>query len=505
VVPKHRRSEIEPLLPSASVNTADYLPEAVGYGQATATATAWPPGAHSRGGSAGNGYPAPDGYDAEPGWAADPDGQPWQEWQDWQNWGSPPELPSDHPSAPVPRIQFPDHPSGPMPAARAPGGTELPQRHPGGQSRNWGPRPRTPEGGNGNRRLYAVPDGASTPDYTANGPRPGYRQPGPGRPETSDYRREPAGYRRQANPGWQETGPATGRFRDFRYPNGDSRAAAGQGLEIHHGEDREPDRDSRAQMAQQAQDYAASLRETAEREAAEITRLATDRANVITEQANGQAAALREAAEREAAEFRARLETMTGELGRVAALLTESFAPSARPMTAPSLPDAAPALPGTFPPMPETRPARPQTQPGTRPDRPDARPGPRPAGPDAFQTRPDTRPGPRPARPDTRPGPRPAGPGTTPARKPQKRTRQQQAFRVAAGVTAAMFSVAVLTGAAELADHGYKFFVFRSGGTGATAGSETDQQFLAQEAAAAHHHVEAPKPGRHAKKSHDHK
>jgi hypothetical protein len=73
-------------------------------------------------------------------------------------------------------------------------------------------------------------------------------------------------------------------------------------------------------------------------------------------------------------------------------------------------------------------------------------------------------------------------------------------MRVAASITAATFGFAVLTGATEAAMHGFKFFVFRQAGTGETGkpDTQTDQQFLAQQAAA--HHV-APK-GRHVAKSH---
>jgi hypothetical protein len=58
-------------------------------------------------------------------------------------------------------------------------------------------------------------------------------------------------------------------------------------------------------------------------------------------------------------------------------------------------------------------------------------------------------------------------------------------MRVAAAATAASFLFAVGTGVTELALHGFPFFVFRQGGTGETANPETDQQFLAAQAAAA--------------------
>ena len=73
-------------------------------------------------------------------------------------------------------------------------------------------------------------------------------------------------------------------------------------------------------------------------------------------------------------------------------------------------------------------------------------------------------------------------------------------MRVAAAATAALVLFAAGTGATELGLHGFPFFVFRPGGTGQTAGTETDHQFLARQAAAAHH-AGAPK-GRHHKKPH---
>jgi hypothetical protein len=141
------------------------------------------------------------------------------------------------------------------------------------------------------------------------------------------------------------------------------------------------------------------------------------------------------------------------------------------PAIAPALPDARPARPDQVPAPPHSRPAEP-----ARPDRPA-----------------------KPERPDSKPA-EPAKPKTTPASKPQKRPRQLQAMRIATYSTAALLSFAVISGAAEIGLHGYKFFVFRGGGVGQTPGNETDQQFLAREAAAAHH-AAAP-TGRHARKSH---
>jgi hypothetical protein len=558
VVPKHRRSEIESLLPSAAVNTADdFLPAAVGYGQVAATA--WPPGVHSRVGASGNGYPAANGYDGYDGSATDPGWPEEQSWQDWQDWGPPPAMHPDHPSAPVPRVQFPaDHPSGPMSAARA---SELPQRRPGGSARTWNP----PNAGYGdaNRRLYAVPDDASAMDYGGTAPptsedrsgqragqRAGgqagpdrwdagdfYRRSGPAPREAVGYQRQPGparrdaiGYQRQAGPGRQEpadyrresgqygpgAGPSPGRFKDIRSSSRDSVQRAGQLLEVHHGQDREPDQvglaDGRAyQITQQAQDYAVAIREAAEREAA-----------TITQQATGQAAAMREAMEREAAELRSRLDSMTGELSRVAEYVTQNLAPSAMPAIAPVLPDAMPALPDTSPAPPETRPsrpdgrpARPQTAPHTRPAGPATQPGTRPAGPPW----PATEPGTRPARPATSPGARPVSPArpkttpgrpsTTSAKMPQTQGRQRRAMLIATAGTAALLSVAAIGAVTMTSIHGFSFFTFRESGQGETPGNFTDANFVAGQkeclvgglpavCPAAPRHDSAPK-GRHHK------
>jgi hypothetical protein len=201
------------------------------------------------------------------------------------------------------------------------------------------------------------------------------------------------------------------------------------------------------QITQEAQDYAGAIREAAEREAAAITKHATD-----------EAAAIRGAAEREASELRARLGFMSGELGRVAAYVTDSLADSALPAAAPALPAGGAALSNTMPAKPAATSARSDTRLDTR---------------SAGLVR----------------------PRTTAATKPRKRSRQLQAMRIAACGTAALLSFAAISGGAEVGLHGYKFFVFREGGVGQTPGHETDQQFLAREAAAAHH-AGSPKASR---------
>jgi hypothetical protein len=111
-------------------------------------------------------------------------------------------------------------------------------------------------------------------------------------------------------------------------------------------------------------------------------------------------------------------------------------------------------------------------------------------------------PRPVPPRPRTAPPPRPS---SALASKPQARSRQYNAMRIVTATTATLLSFAVLTGATELGLHGFKFFVFRQTGTGETGqpDHETDQQFLAQQAAAAKGALPKPatqkthRPGRH--------
>jgi len=463
-VPKHRRSEIEPSRVSVRTpaNRTEFWPEAVGYGQAAGAFG--PPGVHGGFGHQGNGYRGPAGYTddaAEPGWQIAPEGQSWQDWEHWQDWGPPPELHPDHPSAPVPRVQFAtDHPSGPMPASRTSGPPGVPRWWPDEPARTRNAPPPSPDAGhdNGNRWLYAVPDDASYPDHAA--PREvslSQEQRGFRWQETTDYRRG-------GNPPGLDRGPAPGRFQDGAPPSRDSLWTAGQVLTL---------AESRAaQIAQQAQDYAAEIREAAQREAAAITQQATGHAATTREAAERQAAEIREAAEREAGELRARLDSMTGELGRVAAYVAENLAAPPMPATAPALPGAALAPPGTRPARPATTPTKPDTG---------------PAKPITKPTKPDTGPA------------RPAKPGTTATKKPQKPGRQQQAMRIAQYSTAALVSFALVFGAAEIGIHGLKFFVFREQGQGQSTDGPTDQQFLARQAAATHH-AAAPK-GRHHKQS----
>jgi hypothetical protein len=526
VVPKHRRSD-EPSLVSvgAPVNRTQYGLDAAGY------------------------YPASNGHSrtaTEPGWAEGLDGYNWQEWQDWHDWAPPAILHPDHPSAPVPRVQFPaDHPSGPYPIPRglpgpgpagdggrpSAGGQDqlrpLPpamDEHPGSR-RSAAQSARGPVQARGSGRHEGLgrtesgsyvaaaiagaaagqvhPDAARVqrepvlPRREANGfqrepglPRreaSGYQhEPGLPRREANGYQREPGlprreanGYQRQAGPGWQETtdyrretgpfgpgpGPRDGRYQNGRSSGGDSVTRTGQLRALSN--------DNGVQVAQAAHDDAAAIREAAQLEAA-----------TITQHASGQAAAIREAAEREAAELRARLDAMLGELDRMAPSVTGGVAAPARPATAPALPGAEPALPGRTRALPATAPALPGAEPGL-PRRPSARPATSP-------TRSATRVGTRPAEL--------AKPRTTPTKQSDTRGRQARAMRVFVWATAAALAFAAISATTEIAEHGLSFFLFREGATGETGGTQTDQQFEAQQqkAAAAAHKTPAP-TGKHHK------
>ena len=61
----------------------------------------------------------------------------------------------------------------------------------------------------------------------------------------------------------------------------------------------------------------------------------------------------------------------------------------------------------------------------------------------------------------------------------------------------ALFSITVAAAAAEIGHFGLKFFTFREAGAGETGGAETDQNFLAQQAAAARAAAQGHTPGKH--------
>jgi hypothetical protein len=110
-------------------------------------------------------------------------------------------------------------------------------------------------------------------------------------------------------------------------------------------------------------------------------------------------------------------------------------------------------------------PARPAVMPAGRPaTTPDSQPAAMPPAQRATET-PAARPAAKPViKPTATPGVRPAG-------KPNARSRQYVAVRAMSIFTAALVLFALTAGASEVALHGFKFFVFRSAGTGQTSGS----------------------------------
>jgi hypothetical protein len=199
----------------------------------------------------------------------------------------------------------------------------------------------------------------------------------------------------------------------------------------------------------EANQHAADIRHEARDEAATSLAGAKQEAGQLVRQASDQAAATLAAAQLEAAEIRANVTKLTAELGGVAAHVTQSlytpYAPTVRPVISPeSMPQIAPL-------------AEPVTEPEAEPAAlPPAKPAARPS------TRPGTRPGTRPA---SRQGPAVTH-GTRSAAQPK--SRQLTAFRVMTVITATLVAFALVTGTAEVALHGFSFFVFRSVGTGET-------------------------------------
>ena len=411
-----------------------------------------------------------------------------------------------------------------MPVPRLSGPPDPPRWWPDEPARTWGAPPHTPDGyDNGNRRLYAVPDDAAFADHGAQPAdlaEPYWQETagfqGPALHEVSRFQQQPgarwqetADYRREVDPYGPDRGPATGRFQNGHPPGRDSLWTAGQVLTLAEGR--------AVQIAEQAQNYAAAIREAAEREAAAITQQATGQAATIrevaereaatireaaeheaaaiTQQAAGQATAILDAAERQTAELRAGLDSMSGELGRVASYVTENLAAPPMPATAPALPDVTLAPPGTRPAPPDGSPAKP----GTRPAGPRTAPASQPHEPGTRTAKPGSAPGTRTATPGTAPRTTPGGPArqtATPAKQGQALGRQRRAMRIATAGTAALLSVAAIGAVTMTGIHGFNFFVFRESGQGETPGNFTDTDFLARQAAA-QHHDSAPKAAQH--------
>ena len=109
-MPKHRRSDTLPAPAhfGAPADVADYWPDPVSYSHAGPVAGR--PAVQQRPYPAGDDYYdyEYDGAVPDRGWAPVPDERSWREWEDWQGRVAPPIMHPDHPSAPVPLVQFPD-------------------------------------------------------------------------------------------------------------------------------------------------------------------------------------------------------------------------------------------------------------------------------------------------------------------------------------------------------------------------------------------------------------
>ena len=81
------------------------------------------------------------------------------------------------------------------------------------------------------------------------------------------------------------------------------------------------------------------------------------------------------------------------------------------------------------------------------------------------------------------------------------RGRQARAMRIATAATISVFSIAVIAAGANIAHFGFKFFTFRESGAGETGGANTDQDFLAKQAAAAKAATQTQTPGKHSAKT----
>jgi hypothetical protein len=206
------------------------------------------------------------------------------------------------------------------------------------------------------------------------------------------------------------------------------------------------------QILSTANNQAAELRLEAQGQATASVAEAREEAAALVRQASDQAAATLATAEQEAAEIRAAVMKLSAELGGVvSAYVTENLLSPAKPAIKPAgrpttTPDPLPADHPLAQPAPPPPTANPAVQPASRPT----------------------------AQPRTKPGERSgptATPMTRPAVKPGTRSRQYVAVRAMSVLTAALVLFALTAGSTEVALHGFKFFVFRSAGTGETSGS----------------------------------
>jgi hypothetical protein len=225
-----------------------------------------------------------------------------------------------------------------------------------------------------------------------------------------------------------------------------------------------------AEIFRQARSHASSSLADAQREAAELVRRTGEQAKLTIE-----------AAELQASEIRATMMKLTTDLTGMASYVTQNLT-AAPPASAPPA-----SAPPAFAPPATDRAAPPIAVPAAEPaGQPAAAAPARPAGGPRVQ--PATAAGVWPARQPA------AAPTARPGAKPNGKSRQHAAVRVMTIFTAAMVVFALTAGASEVALHGFKFFVFRSTGTGETGpnGGQEDQGPGQPDAPGAHQQVQKP-------------
>ena len=505
-------------------------------------------------GARGPGPAGPDSHDEDRSWAAganEPD-WPYPDHPSWPAGSTGRPLTPDHPSWPAsgvgrpigygrhdgtpPDVPYRDHPSWPAGDAGRVASDDYPSWPAGGPGGRWAASAgRPPAGGAPHHELATEPVPAVHHDPYPRRPAP-HVPPARGR-----HVRGPAGYGypRTGVPAddipqrWsaqlaRNTGPIPQTYYDLAFgdgrlqvvltetPGGDPGWAAGGGNTLQLPGPGTPDQavswdtgdhgnadsvrvaeriladadQQAAAIRQEATSQAVAIRDAAEWEAAEIRRqAAADTAPIregaereaveIRQLAEAEAAVIREAAKRDAAALRAHLTAMAGEMTQVAAYVTEN-------LTSPGLPAA--------PPLPQAGPHT-LTTPVELPVEPGAGPAIEPVS--------------RPARaPRTRPGARPATKGGA-GRGAKPKIRQYKAMRLTSVATAALVVFAAVAGSAEIGLHGFKFFVFRAAGTGATNGDGLpENQGPGQPGApGAHHkaqHQQAAKAKSHGKAHQQH-
>jgi hypothetical protein len=244
----------------------------------------------------------------------------------------------------------------------------------------------------------------------------------------------------------------------------------------------------------EANQQAAEIRHEARDQAATSLAGARHEADEVMRRASDQAAATVAAAKQQAAEVRANVAKLSAELGGVAAHVTQNLLSSALGLAPPVMaPAAAPAIQPA---------AEPVTWPAAEPAaEPEARPAVKPA---RHVTKPGTGPAAKPrsepaARLRTSPAARPKGEPVTrplarPAAQPKGRTRQYKAARLLAIFAAVLVVFALVSGGTEVARHGFRFFVFRSTGSGETGpnGLREDQGPGQPDAPGVHPHLNKP-------------